>query len=184
MSANSRVVTYARRGAPGRVLTGRRAVRRAEGSWGACTSTSESDKNASHREGYRAETTTRSRISAVTVKSGDSGSAVVDFVSFSKIFLAARVRGPVTNVESTEIPVVILCDAVVPKRVRGAMMTMELRTRVFELVVASDSDERAEGELYVNDRVSLVQKTTAELLLEYRAVELVVPARTCSGRLL
>lgn len=99
-----------------------------------------------------------------------------DLHTLARVHSAQEGAGTVllTGVDFTEIPVAIMGGAVLPLRVKGAMTTTELRTRDFELVVAPDADGRAEGSLYVDDGVSVVQERTTGVSLEYRAGELVV----------
>ncbi|KFY06479.1 hypothetical protein V491_08600, partial [Pseudogymnoascus sp. VKM F-3775] len=57
--------------------------------------------------------------------------------------------------------------AIVAQRVEGAMTTTALRKNDFELIVAIGADGKAEGELYLDDGISLVQKGTTSLKFTY-----------------
>ncbi|KAM3443250.1 hypothetical protein MY4824_000553 [Beauveria thailandica] len=63
-----------------------------------------------------------------------------------------------SDVDVTSIPLLIRAGVIVPLRASSANTTTELRTRAFELLVPLDERRRAEGELYVDDGVSVAQK--------------------------
>ncbi|KAM3510770.1 hypothetical protein MY11210_005600 [Beauveria gryllotalpidicola] len=63
-----------------------------------------------------------------------------------------------SDVDVTTIPLLIRGGVIVPLRAESANTTTELRTRAFELLVPLDARGRAEGELYVDDGVSVAQR--------------------------
>ncbi|KAI0683191.1 alpha-glucosidase [Cytidiella melzeri] len=71
------------------------------------------------------------------------------------------------NIDFTSIPVHIKGGAVLPLRVKGAMTTKVLRQTDFELVVAPDMTDRASGQLYADDGVSVVPATTTLVKFAY-----------------
>ncbi|KAK7014854.1 glycoside hydrolase family 31 protein [Favolaschia claudopus] len=72
------------------------------------------------------------------------------------------------NVSYTEIPVYIKGGSVLPLRAKSTMTTSELRETDFEFVVAPGTDGSASGSLYIDDGVSVTQKATTEVSLNYK----------------
>ncbi|KAK0616116.1 glycosyl hydrolases family 31-domain-containing protein [Bombardia bombarda] len=69
-------------------------------------------------------------------------------------------RGRTVRVENqglTDIPLYLRGGVIMPLRVKSAMTTTELREKNFELIVPVGADGEAEGTLYLDDGVSLVQ---------------------------
>ena len=92
---------------------------------------------------------------------------------FYNFFTYERVEGKgasisLMDVSYTEIPVHIKGGVVLPLRVESAYTTTDLRKKNFELVVASARDGSASGLLYLDDGVSIEQKTAPlEWTFEY-----------------
>ncbi|KAJ4151242.1 hypothetical protein LMH87_011955 [Akanthomyces muscarius] len=64
-----------------------------------------------------------------------------------------------SDVDVTTIPLLIRAGVVIPLRERSANTTTELRREAFELLVPLDEHGTAAGELYVDDGVSVAQRT-------------------------
>ena len=79
-----------------------------------------------------------------------------------------------SNVNFTTIPVSIMGGAVLPLRAASAMTTTALRATDFELVVAPALDGTAKGALYLDDGVSIEQKSTTNVSFTYKAGKLTV----------
>ena len=67
----------------------------------------------------------------------------------------------------TDIPLYLRGGVVIPTRIRSAMTTKELREQDFELLVPVDADGKAEGRLYLDDGVSLVQNAVTDVTFRY-----------------
>lgn len=111
-------------------------------------------------------------VSPVTAENSTS----VDFYLPKDRFYDFVTRQPVegqgknvslTNVNFTTIPVHIRSGTILPLRVDGAMTTTELRKKDFEIVVAQNAKGEATGSLYIDDGVSLVQKTATEVQFQF-----------------
>jgi alpha-glucosidase len=73
------------------------------------------------------------------------------------------------DVNFTTIPVHIRSGVVLPLRTESAMTTAELRTKDFELIVAQNANGTATGSLYLDDGVSLVQKSVTTAQFQFSA---------------
>ncbi|KAI9462524.1 glycoside hydrolase family 31 protein [Russula earlei] len=72
------------------------------------------------------------------------------------------------------IPLHIRGGTVLPLRAAGAMTTTELRATDFQFVVAPDVSGKAEGTLYVDDGVSVVQEKSTSVKMGFAEGELCV----------
>jgi alpha-glucosidase len=74
-----------------------------------------------------------------------------------------------------DIPVYIKGGSVVPMRVEAANTTAELKMKAFEVVVAPGSDDKAQGQLYLDDGESLdVEDNKSDLSFAWDGSKLVV----------
>lgn len=98
---------------------------------------------------------------------------------FYDFYTHAKVQGQgkpilIENLSTSDIPLHYRGGAIVAQRVEGAMTTTALRKNDFELIVAIGADGKAEGELYLDDGISLVQKGTTSLKFTYNGKTLKV----------
>ena len=75
----------------------------------------------------------------------------------------------ISNQDTTSIPLLIRSGIVMPLRASSANTTTDLRTKGFEILIATGKDGKAEGELYIDDGVSIEQKTTTHVKFSYDA---------------
>lgn len=80
----------------------------------------------------------------------------------------------VTDQGLTDIPLYLRGGVIVPLRTKSGMTTSEVREQDFELVVALNADGKAQGKLYLDDGVSLVQKTHTLATFSYENCKLQV----------
>ncbi|CCO34760.1 alpha-glucosidase, putative [Rhizoctonia solani AG-1 IB] len=83
-----------------------------------------------------------------------------------------------SNVNFTSIPVHIKGGSVLPLRASSAMTTKALREKDFKIVVAPGSDDKAMGQLYLDDGVSLSPKSSTRLEMSYSNKQLTVKGKT------
>jgi alpha-glucosidase len=86
-----------------------------------------------------------------------------------------------TDISISDIPILIRGGSVIPLRVKSAMTTKEVREQDFEIWVAPGVDGRAEGRLYLDDGVNLVQEGVSEILFSWDGEEGVIKAEGSFG---
>ena len=91
---------------------------------------------------------------------------------FYDFFTYEPVRGTgswvtLSDVNFTSIPVHIKGGSIIPIRQDGANTTTALRTLDFNLIVAAGLDGTAEGSLYLDDGISIVQNATSFIKFKY-----------------
>lgn len=111
-------------------------------------------------------------VSPVTEENSTSVSIYLPKDTFYDFHTLAPIHGTgsqvqLTNVSFDEIPVYIKGGAVLPLRAQSTMTTAELRETDFEFVVAQGADGTASGKLYIDDGVSITQKSTTEVTMSY-----------------
>jgi len=114
-------------------------------------------------------------VAPVTAENSTSTTIYLPDDLFYDYWTLAPVRGhgaPVTltDVAYTSIPLYYKSGQIVAQRLHSANTTTELRKQPFHLVIAVGLDGLAQGELYLDDGVSLVQKAYSEIRFEYSSV--------------
>lgn len=105
----------------------------------------------------------------------EENSTTVDFYLPDDIFyewgtgLPVRGRGEYVSAEVgiTDINLHYTGGIVYPQRVESANTTTALRIKGFSIVIAPGLDDRAEGSLYLDDGVSVVQDAVSEMDFNY-----------------
>ncbi|KFY80117.1 hypothetical protein V499_01006 [Pseudogymnoascus sp. VKM F-103] len=111
-------------------------------------------------------------VSPVIEEDSTSVSAYLPKDIFYDFYTHAKVQGQgkrvlIENLSTSDIPLHYRGGAIIAQRVESAMTTTALRKNDFELIVAIGANGKAEGELYLDDGISLVQKGTTSLKFVY-----------------
>lgn len=101
-----------------------------------------------------------------------AGGVVYDFYTHEKKTSEAGEWVQLDDVPYTHIPLFYKGGAIVVERKEGANTTEELRKLPFRVVVALDQEGKAEGELYLDDGVSLVQEKESWIRFVYEGGKL------------
>ncbi|KZS89841.1 alpha-glucosidase [Sistotremastrum niveocremeum HHB9708] len=113
----------------------------------------------------------------------EEGSTSVDIYLPDDIFYDFETLAPVrgrgekvtlTDISFVDIPVHIVGGSVIPSRESSAMTTTAVRAQDFNFIVAPDLAGNAEGSLYVDDGISLIQDATSEIFMSYTPGKLAV----------
>ena len=116
-------------------------------------------------------------ISPVTDENSTSVRLYLPDDQFYDFFTRDPIRGrgeyiTLDNVDFTSIPIHIRGGSIIPVRADGANTTAALRKLDFDLLVAPGLDGKASGSLYLDDGVSIEQKSTSEIQFHYDGSEL------------
>jgi alpha-glucosidase len=111
-------------------------------------------------------------VSPVTQEDSTSVDAYFPDDMFYDWYTGRPVRGrgeviTLADISYTDIPLHVRGGSIIPVRASSAVTTADLRRRPFQLVIAPDLDDRASGELYVDDGESLEQLATLEVTFTY-----------------
>ncbi|KAK4209186.1 glycosyl hydrolases family 31-domain-containing protein [Rhypophila decipiens] len=99
-----------------------------------------------------------------------------DFWTLKKIEGKGR-NIKVTDQSLTDIPLFLRGGVILPMRVKSAMTTTELRKQDFELIIPVGKDGKAQGQLYLDDGVSLEQKGVTNVRFDYAHGKLTVKGK-------
>ncbi|KAG8941435.1 hypothetical protein FRC03_004543 [Tulasnella sp. 419] len=116
-------------------------------------------------------------VSPVTTENSTSVDIYLPKDVFYDFYTFTAVQGSgstvtLSNISFTDIPLHIRGGAVIPLRTESSMTTKDLRSKDFHLVVAPNSAGRANGNLYIDDGISLAPTVTTNIAFTYSNGEL------------
>ncbi|KAI1267994.1 putative alpha-glucosidase [Xylariaceae sp. FL1019] len=90
-------------------------------------------------------------------------------------YTGAKIKGKgswvtLNDVAYDAIPLYYKGGSIIPQRVSSAMTTADLRNINFSIVIAPGANGRSSGTLYLDDGVSLVQKSTSSIKFNYEPI--------------
>lgn len=106
----------------------------------------------------------------------EESSTSVSFYVLQGIWYDFATQKPITgtgttitynNISTSDNPVLVSGGSIIAARIKGAMTTKALRDNDFELLVAPDAEGNASGTLYLDDRESLVQNGTSNIVFRW-----------------
>jgi alpha-glucosidase len=111
-------------------------------------------------------------VSPVTAQDSTSVDIYLPDDLFYDYYTGVAVQGhgatlSLSDIAYDAIPLHIRAGSITPLRIESANTTTELRKKNFNILVALDSDHKAEGSLYLDDGVSLLQKATSDITFTY-----------------
>lgn len=111
-------------------------------------------------------------VSPVTAQDSTSVDIYLPDDLFYDYYTGAAVQGhgatlSLSDIAYDAIPLHIRAGSITPLRIESVNTTTELRKKNFNILVALDSDHKAEGSLYLDDGVSLLQKATSDITFTY-----------------
>jgi alpha-glucosidase len=111
-------------------------------------------------------------VSPVTEEDSTSVDVYLPDDIFYSLWTYKPIRGHgssviITNINITDIPLHIRGGTIISMRISSGMTTKEVRTKDFNIVVAIGLDGKAEGQLYIDDGVSITQKATTLMQFKY-----------------
>ena len=92
------------------------------------------------------------------------------FYDFNQDFAPVHGQGKrltLTDIDYQTIPIHLRGGTIIPLRVAGANTTTELRTKDFDIIVATGTDGTARGRLYLDDGDSIQQDVVSEIDFSY-----------------